>query len=139
MNLYLDTLYLTPYPLDCWFDCLALWYLTPEPVQYWNWRFMKTSNTRCIFSWIWRISWECISLEFLYLKRSFICFSKVKLLSIETPRNFSLELSSVKPSQANIALVALHKNWSFLLRISWVKVTKSAFSSIFGHIYWRNP
>ena len=31
MNLYLDTLYLTPYPLDCWFDCLALWYLTPEP------------------------------------------------------------------------------------------------------------
>ena len=31
MNLYLDALYLTPYLLDCWFDCLALWFLTPEP------------------------------------------------------------------------------------------------------------
>ena len=33
----------------------------------------------------------------------------------------------------------LHKKWSFPLRISSVNVTKSAASSRFNHIYWRNP
>ena len=33
---------------------------------------------------------------------------------------------------------ALHKNWSFPLRISLVYVTKSTVSRVFGHIYWRN-
>ena len=33
----------------------------------------------------------------------------------------------------------LHKNWSFLLKISSVNVTKFAVSCRFGHIYWRNP
>ena len=33
---------------------------------------------------------------------------------------------------------ALHKKWSFPLRISSVSVTKSAVSCIFDHIYWRN-
>ena len=33
----------------------------------------------------------------------------------------------------------LHKKWSFPLRISSVKVTISAVSCRFGHIYWRNP
>ena len=32
-----------------------------------------------------------------------------------------------------------HKKWSFPLRISPVKVTKSAVSCGFDHIYWRNP
>ena len=32
----------------------------------------------------------------------------------------------------------LHKKSSFPLYISWVNVTKSAFSCGFGHIYWRN-
>ena len=36
-------------------------------------------------------------------------------------------------------LIALHRKWSFLLRISSVNVTKSAVSCGFGHIYWRNP
>ena len=35
--------------------------------------------------------------------------------------------------------IALHKKWSFLLRISSVNATKSAVSCGFGHIYWRNP
>ena len=34
---------------------------------------------------------------------------------------------------------ALHKKWSFPLRISPVNVTKSAVSCGFGHIYRRNP
>ena len=32
---------------------------------------------------------------------------------------------------------ALHKKWSFSLRISSVNVIKSAVSYTFGHIYWR--
>ena len=35
--------------------------------------------------------------------------------------------------------MALHKKWSFLLRISSVNVTKSTVSFGFGHIYRRNP
>ena len=34
---------------------------------------------------------------------------------------------------------ALHKKWSFPLRIFSVNVTKSAGICGFGHIYWRNP
>ena len=34
---------------------------------------------------------------------------------------------------------ALHKKWSFPLRISSVNVTKSEGNCGFGHIYWRNP
>ena len=33
--------------------------------------------------------------KFPFLQSSFICFSKVKLLSIAMPRNFSLELPSI--------------------------------------------
>ena len=33
---------------------------------------------------------------------------------------------------------SLLKEWSFLLRISSLNVTKSAVSCRFGHIYWRN-
>ena len=33
---------------------------------------------------------------------------------------------------------ALHKKWSFPLRISSVNVTKSAENCGFGHMYWRN-
>ena len=33
--------------------------------------------------------------KFPFLQSSFICFSKVKLLSIVMPRNFSLELRSI--------------------------------------------
>ena len=36
-------------------------------------------------------------------------------------------------------ILALHKKWSFPLRISSVNVTKSAGNCGFGHIYWRNP
>ena len=36
-----------------------------------------------------------------------------------------------------LALVSLHKKWSFPLRIPSVNVTKSAGNC--GHIYWRNP
>ena len=32
----------------------------------------------------------------------------------------------------------MHKKWNFPLRISSLNVTKSAVSSGFGHIYWRN-
>ena len=34
---------------------------------------------------------------------------------------------------------ALHKYWSFPLRISSVKVTELAVFYGFGHIYWKNP
>ena len=34
---------------------------------------------------------------------------------------------------------ALHKKWSFSLKISSVNVTKSAVFFEFGQIYWRNP
>ena len=37
-----------------------------------------------------------------------------------------------------IIVTTLHKKWSFLLRISSVKVTKSADSCGFGHIYLKN-
>ena len=33
---------------------------------------------------------------------------------------------------------ALHKKWSFPLKISSENVTKSGVSCGFGHIYWRN-
>ena len=35
--------------------------------------------------------------------------------------------------------LSLHKKWSFLLRISSVNVTKSAWNCRFGQIYCRNP
>ena len=38
-----------------------------------------------------------------------------------------------------VPVYTLHKRWSFLLRISSVKMTKSAENLGFGHIYWRNP
>ena len=34
---------------------------------------------------------------------------------------------------------ALHKKWSFPLRISVVNVTKSTGNCGFGHVYWGNP
>ena len=34
---------------------------------------------------------------------------------------------------------ALHKKWSFQLKISSVNVTKSAESGGFGHCYWGKP
>ena len=37
----------------------------------------------------------------------------------------------------NKKLVALHKKWSFQLRISSVNVNKSAVNCKFGHICWR--
>ena len=40
---------------------------------------------------------------------------------------------------ARATLPALHKNWSFPLRISSINVTKSVGNWGFGHIYWRNP
>ena len=40
---------------------------------------------------------------------------------------------------ATIQSLALHKKWSFSLRISSVNVTKSAGKCRFGHIYWGNP
>ena len=36
-------------------------------------------------------------------------------------------------------ILALHKKWSFPLRISSVNVNESAVNCEFGHIYWRNP
>ena len=39
----------------------------------------------------------------------------------------------------NLLNDALHKKWSFPLKISSVNVTKSAGNCGFGHIYWRNP
>ena len=36
-------------------------------------------------------------------------------------------------------ICALHRKWSFALRISSVNVIKSAVSCGFGYIYWRNP
>ena len=39
----------------------------------------------------------------------------------------------------NIKIHALHKKWSFKLRISSVNVTKYAGNCWFGHIYWINP
>ena len=47
------------------------------------------------------------------------------------------------PTLLNLAglllIIALHKKWSFPLRISSVNVTKSAGNSGFGHICWRDP
>ena len=48
-----------------------------------------------------------------------------------------LECSSV--SELTNAQSALHKKWSFPLRISSVIVTKSEVFCGFGQIYWRNP
>ena len=40
---------------------------------------------------------------------------------------------------ANLPEIALHKKWSFPLKISSVNVTKSPENRGFGHIYWRHP
>ena len=58
-----------------------------------------------------------------------------------TVRSFSYTLS--KPYSPSFVFccvggVALHKKWSFSLRISFVNVTKSTVSCGFGQIYWRN-
>ena len=42
-------------------------------------------------------------------------------------------------SSLTIRKPALHKKWSFPLRISSVDVTISAGNCRFGHVYWRNP
>ena len=41
--------------------------------------------------------------------------------------------------RSRLLSIALHKKWSFPLRISSVNKTKSAVSCGFGPIYWRNP
>ena len=45
------------------------------------------------------MNWEDLvgvrNFKFSFLQSSFACFSKVKLLSIVMPRNFSLELPSI--------------------------------------------
>ena len=58
-----------------------------------------------------------------------------------TVRSFTYTLS--KPYSPSFVFccvggVALHKKWSFSLRISFVNVTKSTVSCGFGQIYWRN-
>ena len=42
-------------------------------------------------------------------------------------------------ARLNQISMPLHKKSSFPLRISSINVAKSAVSSGFGHIYWRNP
>ena len=42
-------------------------------------------------------------------------------------------------SSLTIRKPALHKKWSFPLRISSVDVTISAGNCRFGYVYWRNP
>ena len=49
------------------------------------------------------------------------------------PIGLSIELNN------SIHLVALHKKWSFPLRIYSVNVIKSSGTCGFGHIYWRIP
>ena len=50
-----------------------------------------------------------------------------------TPRNYDGDFLQA------VSNFALHKKWSFPLKISSVNVTKYADSCRFGHIYWRNP
>ena len=53
--------------------------------------------------------------------------------------NETRKTQTTEVSLYEMFLVSLHKNWSFLLRIFLVNAIKSAVSSKFGHIYWRNP
>ena len=67
-------------------------------------------------------------------------------LLLSTSENVTMNVQDLK-KHFRIAIVknlsfktlALHKNWSFQLRISSVNVSKYAGNCGFGHIYWRNP
>ena len=59
-------------------------------------------------------------------------------LSGKTIRCIQKYIASVRDLKRGIA-AALHKKWSFPLRISLGDVTKSPGNCGFSHIYWRNP
>ena len=71
-----------------------------------------------------------LALHYLFDFSRFLCFRHVSLLTNE---NSSWLISKF------VSTLALHKKWSFPLRISSVNVTKSGVSCGFDHIYWRNP
>ena len=58
---------------------------------------MKGLNIRHLFSALMNLAHlvRACNFKFPFLQSSFICFSKVKLLLIVMPRNFSPELSSI--------------------------------------------
>ena len=59
---------------------------------------MKGLNIRHLFSALMNLAHlvRACNFKFPFLHSSFICFSIVKLISIVMPRNFSLELRSIK-------------------------------------------
>ena len=68
----------------------------------------------------------------------FLAPAKFKLFALFLV-SFNARECGALPQKALKLKIALHRKWSFPLRISSVNVTKSAGSCGFGHIYWRNP
>ena len=62
-----------------------------------NCEIINALNIRHLFSVLMNLAHlvRACNFKFPFLQSSFICFSKVKLLSIVMPRNFSLELPSI--------------------------------------------
>ena len=62
-----------------------------------NCEIINALNIRRLFSVLMNLAHlvRACNFKFPFLQSSFICFSKVKLLSIVMPRNFSLELPSI--------------------------------------------
>ena len=67
-----------------------------------------------------------------------VCYKIIKSFKHE-PVSTIVSLSQYVVHQIKSKPISpLHQKWSFPLGISSVNVTKSADSSRFGHIYWRN-
>ena len=90
-DFYLDMLVLTPFCADLirLFSCFV-WNIHTK-TQELNCEIINTLNIRRIFSVFMNLAHivRACNFKLPFLQSSFICFSKVKLLSIVMPRNFS--------------------------------------------------
>ena len=73
------------------------------------------------------------------MRISFFGYHFVLDVTLEYDFLLSLQLISSIQIFIHSDKVALHKKWSFPLRISSVNVIKSEVSFGFANIYWRNP
>ena len=80
-----------------------------------------------------KMSFWILKVFYIYPYHAYVPFR----FPLKISENQRLSWGFKKVKKRNIGFT-LHKNWTFPLSISAAIVTKSAISSGFGHIYWRN-
>ena len=113
--------------------------------------FMKNCLLNTLFCYFWYFYFWNINMSFVkkfikkliffnfksnFLEKVFYCVTKI--YNLATIHGKMAALQHFLNFLRNSTLFAIHKKWSFPLRISSVDVIKYAGNCGFGHIYWRN-